>query len=65
MVVAELEDKEARRARIRESWCAEGYHQRTPKDAQRALEDEETALTAAIEALLAEWERLEVELTSP
>ncbi|MBI1944590.1 MAG: ABC-F family ATP-binding cassette domain-containing protein [Deltaproteobacteria bacterium] len=64
-VLVELEQKEARRAAIREEWCAVGWHQRTPKEAQRALEEEEAALTGAIDALLAEWERLEEELASP
>ncbi len=65
LVVAELERKEARRAGIRDAWCGEGYHQRTPQDVQRQLEDEERALSQAIDALLAEWERLEAELAEP
>ena len=65
VLLVELEDKEARRARIRETWCAAGYYERTPKDAQRQLEDEEAALTAAIDLLVAEWEGLEAVLSAP
>ena len=65
VVVADLERKEARRAQIREAWCGEGYHQRTPVEEQRRLEGEERALTGAIDELVAEWERLETELAEP
>ncbi len=61
-VVAAIEAAEARRAAIHAQWCEPGYYEKTaPSDVQK-LEEEEKALGPKIEALLAEWERLEAEL---
>ena len=65
VVLKELEAKEALLARIKEAWCAEGFFERTPPAEQRRLQDEETALASSIDELMAEWERLEAELSCP
>jgi hypothetical protein len=54
---------EARRAEITARWSDEGYYATATESAQRALADEEAALGPRLDALMAEWESLEEELT--
>jgi ATPase subunit of ABC transporter with duplicated ATPase domains len=61
-VVQAIEAAEARRAAIHAAWCEPGYYEKTPPAEIARLEDEEKALGPKIEALLAEWEALELEL---
>jgi ATPase subunit of ABC transporter with duplicated ATPase domains len=63
-LLADLERQEARREQIRALWCSEGFYERTPPAEQKKLTDEEATLAAAIDALVAEWERLEADLAA-
>jgi ATPase subunit of ABC transporter with duplicated ATPase domains len=57
-----IEVAEARKAQIQALWCEAGFYEKTPKDEVKALEDEGKAIEGRIEALLQEWEALEVEI---
>jgi len=61
-VVAEIEAAEARRKAIHDGYCADGFFERTPKAEIDALQAEDAALGARIEALMVEWEELEAEI---
>jgi ATPase subunit of ABC transporter with duplicated ATPase domains len=61
-VVAAIEAAEARKAAIHALWCEAGYYEKTAPAEIAKVEEEEKALGPKIEALLAEWEALEVEL---
>ena len=63
-VVAALEAAEARKKAIHDLYCSPGFFERTPRDEFAALEREEAALGPQIDALMAEWEALETELSS-
>ncbi len=63
-VLAQIEKLEARKREIEALWGAEGFFDRTPADEQKRLADEEGALPAQIEKLLAEWEALETEIAN-
>jgi ATPase subunit of ABC transporter with duplicated ATPase domains len=63
-VVAQIDAAEARKAAIHARWCEPGFYEKTPKDEIAALEAEEQALGPKIEALLAEWESIEAEITA-
>ncbi len=61
-VVAAIEVAEARKAFIQARWCEEGFFEKTAKDEIAKLEEEEKALGPKIDAMIAEWESLEIEL---
>ncbi len=61
-VVAAIEAAEARRAQIHATWCEPGYYDKTSPTDVAKLEEEEKSLGPKIEALMAEWERLESEI---
>jgi len=63
-VLAEIESAETRKQAITDLYCSPGFFERTSKDEVAALEDEKAALDPRIEALLAEWEALEQEISS-
>lgn len=60
--VAAMEAAEARKKAIHESYASAGFFERTSKEEVSALEAEDAALTAKIDALMVEWEALENEL---
>lgn len=55
---------EARKAAIIAMWCEPGFFERTPAEEVAALQAEERALGPRIEALMAEWEALEAEISA-
>ncbi len=57
-----IEAAEARKADIVAMFCSEGFFERTSREEQLALTKEQEALGPKIDALLAEWERLEEEI---
>ncbi|MFZ5890037.1 MAG: ABC-F family ATP-binding cassette domain-containing protein [Myxococcota bacterium] len=59
-----VEAAEARRAAITAMWCEPGFFERTPPEEVAALQAEERELGPRIEALVAEWEKLEEELAA-
>jgi len=62
-VVAKIEAAEARKAAIHAKWCEAGFYEKTPPAEIGALEEEEKGIGPKIDALLAEWEALEAELS--
>jgi ATPase subunit of ABC transporter with duplicated ATPase domains len=63
-VLAEIEAAESRKQAITDLYCSPGFFQRTGKDEVVALEQEQAGLGPRIEALLAEWEALEREISN-
>jgi energy-coupling factor transporter ATP-binding protein EcfA2 len=63
-LLKDLEGKEARREEIRALWCADGFYEKTPAAEQKKLADEEAGLGATIDGLMAEWEKIEAELSA-
>jgi ATPase subunit of ABC transporter with duplicated ATPase domains len=63
-VMNEIDAAEARKVEIQALWCEEGFFERTSKEDVAALEAEEKSLGPRLEALMAEWEALEVEIAS-
>ena len=64
-LLAELEKREARREHIRALWCTDSFYEKTPALELQQLNDEEAALTGTIDRLVADWERIEADLTVP
>jgi ATPase subunit of ABC transporter with duplicated ATPase domains len=62
--VAAIELAEARKAAIHARWCEPTFYDKTEASEIAALEIEEKALVAHIDALVAEWERLEQEIAT-
>jgi ABC-type multidrug transport system ATPase subunit len=63
-VVAAIEVAEARKAFIQARWCETDFYEKTSKSDIEKLESEEKALGPKIDALIAEWESLELELAA-
>ena len=63
-LLKDLESKEAAREKIRALWASEGFYDKTAVVEQQKLAAEESALSTTIEALVAEWERIESELSA-
>jgi ATPase subunit of ABC transporter with duplicated ATPase domains len=61
-VTVAIEAAEARVAAIQQAYCEPGFFDETPPDEVAALEKEESELRPRIEALMADWERIELEL---
>jgi ATPase subunit of ABC transporter with duplicated ATPase domains len=61
--VRAIEQAETRKAELHATWCEPGFYEKTPPAQIAALEGEEKALVAKIDALMAEWEALEKEIT--
>ena len=59
-----IEVAEARKAEIHTAWCQPDYYEKTPPARIAAIEAEEKALGPKIEALMAEWEAIERELSA-
>jgi hypothetical protein len=62
-VLAAIEKAEARKAEIHAKWCEPGFYDETSPAEVAKLEDEEKGLDPKIEALMAEWEAIEAELS--
>jgi ATPase subunit of ABC transporter with duplicated ATPase domains len=62
-VLAAIEAAEARKAAIHARWCEPSYYEKTPPDEIGKLEEEEKSLGPKIDALMAEWEAIEAELS--
>jgi ATPase subunit of ABC transporter with duplicated ATPase domains len=63
-VLAAIEAAEARRKKIDDLYCEDGFFERTGKTEVEALEQEKAELGPKIEALMAEWEAIEAELAA-
>ena len=63
-VVAAIETAEARKAAIHAKWCEDGFYEKTPAAEIAKIEEEEKALGPKIDALIAEWEALETEISA-
>jgi ATPase subunit of ABC transporter with duplicated ATPase domains len=63
-ILQAIEVAEARKAAIVAHWCEPGFYEKTSKEQVLALENEERELGPRIEALLAEWEAIEAELST-
>jgi ATPase subunit of ABC transporter with duplicated ATPase domains len=63
-VLAAIEAAEARGRDIEALYAAPGFFERTSKDEVEALERERSEIPAKVEALMADWERLEAELAA-
>jgi ATPase subunit of ABC transporter with duplicated ATPase domains len=63
-VLQAIELLEARKATILAHWCEPGFYEKTSKEQVFALETEERELGPRIDALLAEWEAIEAELST-
>ena len=63
-VLADIEAHEARKKAIHELYAGDGFFERTPKAEVDALVAEDAALGPKIEALLGEWEALEIEIAA-
>jgi hypothetical protein len=61
-VTAEIEEAEARRATIQESYCRPGFYEETAPDEVARLQREDERLMSGIDALMAEWEEIETTL---
>ncbi len=61
-VVAAIEAAEGRRRDIEAGYCAPGFFEQTSAEALAALRAEDDALRERLVELLADWERLELEL---
>ncbi len=61
-VVAAIDAAEARKAEIHAMWSERDFYEKTPNARIDEIAEEEKALGAKIEALLAEWEALEAKL---
>jgi ATPase subunit of ABC transporter with duplicated ATPase domains len=67
-VTAAVEQAESRIHAINEMFCDPTFFDRTSRDQVRKLENEQKTLSAKVEELMGEWERIETEiaeLTSP
>jgi len=62
-VLAAIDAAEARKKVIHARWCEPGFYDATPAAEVLALEEEERGLGPKIDALVAQWEALEEELT--
>nr|MDQ2643704.1 ATP-binding cassette domain-containing protein [Myxococcota bacterium] len=63
-VLAAIEKLEARRAFIQAEWCRPGFFEETPRETVQSLEREQSELAPQIDALMAQWESLEAEITA-
>jgi chromosome segregation ATPase len=61
-ITARIEECESRIGEIDQTFCEPGYHERTPPEEVAALTEERNALQGEMDALLAEWERVETEM---
>jgi ATPase subunit of ABC transporter with duplicated ATPase domains len=62
-VLLAIEAAEARKKEIHDLYCSDGFFERTDNAGLAALKAEEEALGPRIDALMAEWEQLELELS--
>ncbi len=63
-VLAAISEAERRKKTISDSYCEEGFFERTSREQLALLKREEEELEQRIEALMGEWEQLETELAS-
>ncbi|MEZ5312217.1 MAG: ABC-F family ATP-binding cassette domain-containing protein [Thermoanaerobaculia bacterium] len=63
-LTADIEKAESRVHAINEMFCNPGFFDKTPAPEVRRLEEEQKSLTTKIDAWMAEWARLEEELSS-
>ena len=61
-ITVRIEIAEVRVDQIDQLFCEADFYDRTPQEEVRALESERTGLLAEIETLMADWERIELEL---
>jgi ABC-type multidrug transport system ATPase subunit len=64
-VMADIEAAEAQKTALSARYGEPGFFERTSREELAALEAEQAALGARIDALMAEWEALERELSEP
>jgi ATPase subunit of ABC transporter with duplicated ATPase domains len=64
-VTAAVEQAESRIHAINEMFCDPTFFDRTSRDQVKKLETEQKTLSARIEELMAEWERIETEIAEP
>lgn len=61
-ITAEIEDAESRVTEIDDAFSGKGFFDRTSPAQVKQLKGERSALQEKVEALMAEWEKLEAEL---
>jgi ATPase subunit of ABC transporter with duplicated ATPase domains len=62
LVTSQVENSESRVHAINEMFCDPTFFDRTPREQVKKLEGEQKTLSAKVEELMAEWERIETEM---
>ena len=63
-LLKDIEVAEARKAAIQAEWCAPDFYETRTRDAIALLEQEDQELARRIEGLIADWEAVELELST-
>ncbi|NUO52646.1 MAG: ABC-F family ATP-binding cassette domain-containing protein [Polyangiaceae bacterium] len=61
---ASIAKKEERQKAISAKWYEDGFFEKTPADEVKKLQEEELTLGKELEAMMAEWEEIETELST-
>jgi len=64
LVTSQVENAESRVHAINEMFCDPTFFDRTPREQVKKLEGEQKTLSAKVEELMAEWERIETEMAA-
>ncbi|HEY4590829.1 MAG TPA: ATP-binding cassette domain-containing protein [Thermoanaerobaculia bacterium] len=64
LVTSQVENSESRVHAINEMFCDPTFFDRTPREQVKRLENEQKTLSAKVEELMAEWERIETEMAA-
>ncbi|HEY4565130.1 MAG TPA: hypothetical protein VIJ36_19255, partial [Thermoanaerobaculia bacterium] len=62
LVTSQVENSESRVHAINEMFCDPTFFDRTPREQVKRLENEQKTLSAKVEELMGEWERIETEM---
>ncbi len=62
LVTSQVENSESRVHAINEMFCDPTFFDRTPREQVKKLENEQKTLSAKVEELMGEWERIETEM---
>jgi ATPase subunit of ABC transporter with duplicated ATPase domains len=62
LVTSQVENAESRVHAINEMFCDPTFFDRTPREQVKRLENEQKTLSAKVEELMGEWERIETEM---
>jgi len=62
LVTSQVENAESRVHAINEMFCDPTFFDRTPREQVKKLENEQKTLSAKVEELMGEWERIETEM---